>query len=609
MIIAGALSLVGAFGTPQIHQNVLLGSGATNFTPVQVPRTYLYGSGIGSSDTSIKLTSLKTTNGQTVGMSAFGDIGYATIDAAVPNKEENVSFTGITQNTDGTAILTGVTRGLLPFYPFTASSTYQVSHSGGASVIFSNSAPFYSQFAFWGSTTTITGPWTFASSAIPVFDTTSPSIFTLASQLVSKAYVDSQISAGAAPITTTTAGIGLLATMAQTASSTATGTYNGQTYNLIPQNKNFSAVGGVSQVVPVTNASGTLDSSFLGASTTYNIGGLTSASTTLNGSTNLNGTTTIGGSVLGFHLSTGNLFVASSTTFSSTGTVPSLPSVKKIYISANGSAGGNTASPNASGGAGSSITGVMPISTSTTYYVGVATGGTASAGAGGNGIWLGTSQTFSTSSILLVAAGGGGAGYPYGGSTSGGAGGAAGFPSGVAGTNGGGGSVGGGAGTQTAGGTAGGGNATAGSFGLGGNGDTTSYLYGGGGGGGYYGGGGGQSIANNPSSNSGAGGGGGSSFFSSIFTSTTTATTPATTTSLVIIPNEISATNSGRIEFLNANAFPFTVDFSVPFSVTPSCTLTPSTSTTSFVTLVSTSSFTFNVSSYVSGMVINYICL
>ncbi|MCL4399693.1 hypothetical protein M1506_00240 [Patescibacteria group bacterium] len=301
-IIAGAIAVSSAFGGVPVQSpaNVSLGTGATNFTPVQVPRTYLYGSGIGATDTSVKLTSLKTTNGQTVGMSAFGTIGYATIDAAIPNKEENISFTGVTQNSDGTAILTGVTRGLLPVYPYTASSTYQVSHSGGASVIFSNSAPFYSQFSFWGTTTTVTGNWTFASTSIPVFDTTSSNIFTNVADIVSKAYVDSQIAAGAAPITTTTAGIGMLATIAQTASGTATSSYNGQTYNLIPQNKNFSSTGGVSQVVPVTNASGTLSSSFVGTSTTYTVGGLVSASTTLNGTTMMNGTTTNTGNIYGF---------------------------------------------------------------------------------------------------------------------------------------------------------------------------------------------------------------------------------------------------------------------------------------------------------------------
>lgn len=270
-IVAGAITVSGILGVipSQRATDISLGSGATNFTPVQVPRTYLYGAGIGATDTSIKLTSLKTTNGQTVGMSAFGTIGYATIDAAIPNKEENISFSGITQNPDGTALLTGVTRGLLPFYPFTASSTYQVSHSGGASVIFSNSAPFYSQFAFWGTTTTITGNWTFTSSSIPSFDTISPSIFTNGAQIVSKNYVDSAVSAGAPPISTTTAGIGMLATIAQTASGTATSTYNGQTYSLVPQNKNFSTISNGTNSGVVTKSNGKIDDSFIDHTVSY----------------------------------------------------------------------------------------------------------------------------------------------------------------------------------------------------------------------------------------------------------------------------------------------------------------------------------------------------
>jgi hypothetical protein len=45
------------------------------------------------------------------------DIVYGTI-APKTSSSEFISFTGITQNADGTATLTGVTRGLAKKYPF-----------------------------------------------------------------------------------------------------------------------------------------------------------------------------------------------------------------------------------------------------------------------------------------------------------------------------------------------------------------------------------------------------------------------------------------------------------------------------------------------------------
>lgn len=92
---------------------------------------YLYGGGIGSSDTSITLTAFKTpVSNYNLVMSNFGTTGYVTIEPANTTRQEIVSFTGITQNADGTATLTGATRGLSPVSPYTASTTIQKAHSG-----------------------------------------------------------------------------------------------------------------------------------------------------------------------------------------------------------------------------------------------------------------------------------------------------------------------------------------------------------------------------------------------------------------------------------------------------------------------------------------------
>ena len=109
---------------------------------------YLSGAGVGSTDVSINLTSLKFSDGITnITMANFGSVGFATIEPGVPKKEENISFSGITQNGNGSAVLTGVSRGLLPYSPYTASSTWAYSHAGASTVVVSNSSAFYNQFA------------------------------------------------------------------------------------------------------------------------------------------------------------------------------------------------------------------------------------------------------------------------------------------------------------------------------------------------------------------------------------------------------------------------------------------------------------------------------
>lgn len=134
---------------------------------------YLYGAGIGSSDTSITLTSFKQpTSGYLLNMSDFGSTGYLTIQPGNVNYQEFVSFTGVTQNSDGTATLTGVTRGLAPVSPYTASSTLQKAHSGGTTAIISNPPQFYERFANKDNDQSITGTWTFASTSAPAYDAT-----------------------------------------------------------------------------------------------------------------------------------------------------------------------------------------------------------------------------------------------------------------------------------------------------------------------------------------------------------------------------------------------------------------------------------------------------
>jgi len=100
------------------------------------------------------------------------DIAYATIDPQSSSRKVFISFTGVTQNADGSATLTGVSRGLAFQYPFTASSTLRQSHPGQSILILSDSPQFFEEYAKKRSDETITGQWTF--STFPITPSTSP---------------------------------------------------------------------------------------------------------------------------------------------------------------------------------------------------------------------------------------------------------------------------------------------------------------------------------------------------------------------------------------------------------------------------------------------------
>ena len=144
-LIAG-IGIIGSFIFPS-HQVVDTShnvGAAPQFTAAKP--TALYGGGISSSDTSIKLIALVTpanapiTTAQLVG--GVGNVFYGTIEPATSRKE-TVSCTGVTQNGDGTATITGCIRGLQFTYPYTASTSLALSHSGGSSFVLSNSPQLY----------------------------------------------------------------------------------------------------------------------------------------------------------------------------------------------------------------------------------------------------------------------------------------------------------------------------------------------------------------------------------------------------------------------------------------------------------------------------------
>lgn len=130
------------------------------FNTVAGQAYYLGGGGISSSQTTLTLTSFKVpVSAANLTMADFGTIGYITIEPGSATRQEIVSFTGVTQNANGTATLTGLSRGLSPVSPYTSSSTYQKAHSGGSVVVLSNPPQLYEQLATKDNDETITGYW------------------------------------------------------------------------------------------------------------------------------------------------------------------------------------------------------------------------------------------------------------------------------------------------------------------------------------------------------------------------------------------------------------------------------------------------------------------
>jgi hypothetical protein len=190
-------------------------------TFLQVQPVYLSGSGITATATTIILKSLKFPQGDTVLTADLGDICYATLE---PNtsREEIISFTTITQNSDGTATLTGITRNLDYASPYTQISATGYAHAGGTALIISNNPQVYQNMASNANDESITGTWTFDADAYPKVDddTKMP---TDQAEFVIKAYADALAIAGAPDATESVQGLVELATSAETIAGTDTG--------------------------------------------------------------------------------------------------------------------------------------------------------------------------------------------------------------------------------------------------------------------------------------------------------------------------------------------------------------------------------------------------
>lgn len=182
--------------------------------------TYYLGSSLGSTDTTILLSSFtEPITGLQYTMALLNSsIVYATIGAKT-SQVEFISFTGITANSNGTTTLNGVTRGLSRKYPFTTDSAYKLPHAGQSTFIISDAPQVFESFMTLANVEIVTGIKTFATGATPLI-TDAPTTSLMA---VNKAYADGLAIAGAPNASTVIQGLVQEASVAQLNAGTATG--------------------------------------------------------------------------------------------------------------------------------------------------------------------------------------------------------------------------------------------------------------------------------------------------------------------------------------------------------------------------------------------------
>lgn len=227
-LIIGALAVcTGAFIDKSFQTKTDTKVGAINY--VTGGGTYRLASSVSSTQTSIKLSSfLEPVSGTPYTMAYLNSsLEYGTLDPQT-NNSEFISFTGITQNADGTATLTGVTRGLGRSYPYTSATVYKLTHSGQSIFILSNTPQVYND------------------------------IYT---------YINSAITSGTVDATTVIKGIVQLSTANQAASHTAIG--GGATTAALALTSNIASstrTANTAQVVIASSTTGYIDQSYIATS-------------------------------------------------------------------------------------------------------------------------------------------------------------------------------------------------------------------------------------------------------------------------------------------------------------------------------------------------------
>jgi microcystin-dependent protein len=155
-------------------------------------------------------------------MSSFGTKGYMTLEPSNSSQEEQISFSGITANANGTTTLTGV-KTVLFITPFTETSGTAKAHPGGSKAIVSNTSAFYNALASELNTEIVTGIWTFPSSDATRARIASDTDTAVDTAFVTFGQLSRQAISGASNMGLAVKGIGEEATAAEINAGTQTG--------------------------------------------------------------------------------------------------------------------------------------------------------------------------------------------------------------------------------------------------------------------------------------------------------------------------------------------------------------------------------------------------
>lgn len=116
-----------------------------DFKFAQLQTFSLAGAGAIPADTTITLKSMLGIDGAPITMTeAFGVIGFGTLEPGSGVNEEQISFTGLVNNPNGTTTLTGVSS-VTFLAPYTQTSGLLKTHAGSTSFIISNTSGFYDE--------------------------------------------------------------------------------------------------------------------------------------------------------------------------------------------------------------------------------------------------------------------------------------------------------------------------------------------------------------------------------------------------------------------------------------------------------------------------------
>lgn len=125
----------------------------------QLQNFSLAGAGVVVGATTVTLKSMLDIDGNALSMAtSFGAIGYATLEPGNNTLEEEISFSGLTNNTNGTVTLTGI-KSITFAEPYTSTTGFSKTHAGSTTLVVSNTSGYYTEFGIKRNNETVTGLW------------------------------------------------------------------------------------------------------------------------------------------------------------------------------------------------------------------------------------------------------------------------------------------------------------------------------------------------------------------------------------------------------------------------------------------------------------------